>query len=746
MRREKTFTITKSRIPKYRAVPNDLRRSATSAEFAQNRVRNVVNNNNYEKTVKKLPKEEVEENVVKTPKRRQWHSFNAGCQFMQSQENVEIIPPIIVDDVQEDTVENRQFSLSDSCLETLKEDLAKDGTPESLFQMAEDLLQDLDSLDSKEEVEYREEQAVFWLMKAAERGSEEALKTLKKIKQKEKGITERNSFEVSCFLSMSQEDLIGQRIGRRLCYDASNGRGFVPVFQLLNFPDKGWDHHGQDPEIILATKKSEKLSLNECVQAGMSYANNDLPEVDDKLMEYQVRHRSCSMFIFPLLVLLIKIKQIANILKLLVLSHFFQTLLAIFIYHWIISQQILYVFSNVIAISIFMTIPILTLHNLNSTLSKRHRMARWRKIFSISLRNGEENILAKRKLSSKNFDLSMQYLISGLVIISLHSNSASYQTSIKLLSSKVGLYIASIVLAGYLDKSDLLLIPIIVISDYYYFNDVIALIKPYTGDQIMSVLVQYPILIPMTMLVLPISLLKKNFQTILDVFSLVGLIGICINQDETNIHIIHLATAVNALSWIARVAFSKKSKVFNLITLIFVLCLASQSINLTTEETQKPLTWKDFRAICPRVGSPKIQVNCSQFLDYPVEWQGTMESIQITKRSVELPERVKDLTFAIWKGFEKEDNLDCKENSYICKLRKTLFPYAWKFQYPSQFGCNCKVKMENALFETSRDFVYLNIDSKNNNCTKFDQGDVVQFQGHLSQIYNQVHINVIYLS
>ena len=139
-RLKSNLSYGKTRIPKFRSVAIEQSRSEAPAHL---------------RTLK--TKKQSSENESKEVGRRQWQSFDLGRHLSQE---IHGSKDALVDD--NDNVD--VIRASDVHFRRLKEDLADQGTPETLFKMATDLLEGLDKLEA-DEVRYREEQALFWLMK-----------------------------------------------------------------------------------------------------------------------------------------------------------------------------------------------------------------------------------------------------------------------------------------------------------------------------------------------------------------------------------------------------------------------------------------------------------------------------------------------------------------------------------------------------------------------------------------------------
>ena len=81
-----------------------------------------------------------------------------------------------------------------------------------------------------EELNYRQEQALYWLCKAAERGSREARDSITEMLHKGQGVNEAN-FEAVYTCSwtggLSVSQLMGRRVGRKTFRKLELGRGFA---------------------------------------------------------------------------------------------------------------------------------------------------------------------------------------------------------------------------------------------------------------------------------------------------------------------------------------------------------------------------------------------------------------------------------------------------------------------------------------------------------------------------------------
>jgi hypothetical protein len=217
-------------------------------------------------------------------RRRQWKSFD----LQQQQGNDHCEASRLQDDDMYHPCDIDVFKkTSDAHFERLREDLAEEGNADSHLKMAKDLLADLNGqLEDEDEVGYRQEQAFFWTMKAAESGNAEAVKNLRGMLKENVGVSASNRAQVVAFLALTRDELIGQRIGKTLFKRLSSpsAGAFVSMCHLAEaaatgkmvsaaMAEEATGDSGVEEDYVYSTRQSERIGPSACVQAGVEYVS-----------------------------------------------------------------------------------------------------------------------------------------------------------------------------------------------------------------------------------------------------------------------------------------------------------------------------------------------------------------------------------------------------------------------------------------------------------------------------------------
>lgn len=197
--------------------------------------------------------------------RRKWKSFNCPSTF---------------------TINNNSVDL----LTEWREELADEQNINSLLQLSKDLLVFEGQNLGPEEINYRQEQALYWLCKASERGSKEARDKITEMLNLGQGVNESNFEAVySCSwegkLSLAQ--LIGKRLGRKAFRRLELGRGFCTSDQIFRMM-QGKDFNSLDAQDVRnRILKCQKISSQDLAEAGSEQMEGKLPKLDGVLSLYR---------------------------------------------------------------------------------------------------------------------------------------------------------------------------------------------------------------------------------------------------------------------------------------------------------------------------------------------------------------------------------------------------------------------------------------------------------------------------
>ena len=415
-----TFRNTAGRVPMLRSVPlqkvNDIKEKLQNPPESNCSTRpRLVRQRTFTKEEKKEngTAEKKPETAMKSEKRRQWKSFDLGVQepfpFVLHQSEKE----------EEEFCEDNN-NKSDAHFMRLREDLAEEGCSEGHLKMAEDLLRDVKDLD-EDELKYRQEQSMFWTIKAVEMGSREALARLKEMTKKHIGITDQNRREALTYVQMSMDEIVGHRIGKKIFRSFSAGlRNYVPLCQFEDAAVTSIiDNSGKfvESEAIFLSKKSERLCRDDCIKAGCEFVNGKVPDIDEKLRLYEQTQHGYSENILLKVYCFIWI-LICSAQSLIVTSVFIQMCLGFCLYHLVLHKNLLGLIGALNQHSLSVILPIAMLHMVSWDRLRNKRHVKWQNIFRSTQSPSEQDSSRRQFLVSEDLAcLSRNLLISLLLLL-----------------------------------------------------------------------------------------------------------------------------------------------------------------------------------------------------------------------------------------------------------------------------------------------------------------------------------------
>ena len=507
-----------------------------------------------------------------TPRRRQWNSFNYGEQLPEKA------------DLQRgwESQENELLSgkrISDTHFERLKNDLAAGATADEMIRMAEDLTKDAD-FQCREEIKYREEQSVFWLLKAAEKNNNsEALRKLRDL-----NATKKNP-KISTFLRMSPDQRIGFRIGKDFfSRNSERGNGFV---QLED------DFRG-----------SYRMTQKESVEA----AQDHICGASELNRDAQIL-RICGEKGVVLSTLLIIFTMLETVKSSLVI----QTSVTL-----LITPHYKFIIVNA---SVILPICIILSRLYRRKLHQEAKERVWNKIF-LQYQSEEERKISQRNAYRQDelSFLSDNCLIFGLLCIS--DNVASWCfIAIFLMGKSWRFKVCAVVVITFNTYPKSYWINMIPeeISDLYSFQH-LNFIRNVEIDEIYLQYIGYA-------LIMMISNVNVNFVSALNVAFNVGFLSklgwnFAIDED---VAIFHLILVTMTMIWHKKIPY----------TLIAIITTLAVTYNPKSTRLLEHVNFKDFRARCPMDAPIQTQLdNCTNL--YLEDIIGSVEKISLMGRKCPL--------------------------------------------------------------------------------------------------------------
>ena len=208
--------------------------------------------------------------------RRLWKSFSVETSFNGPHGHGDSSSPQTPGGVEEVFPDKKKYG---AVLPALKFQLAEQGDKTAQLDLAREILINVNSDGlTDEEVLECEERAMYWLLRAAEQGSSEAVDTIKGMADQGRGVTDQNYVDVMNVCHMTQDQLTASYVGKRMFQLLSNGSDYVTTLQVSRLvQDKV-----ETPRIVL---NKSKYSQDDLIDVVSQYFHGDLPQMDLSLKQ-----------------------------------------------------------------------------------------------------------------------------------------------------------------------------------------------------------------------------------------------------------------------------------------------------------------------------------------------------------------------------------------------------------------------------------------------------------------------------
>ena len=159
----------------------------------------------------------------------------------------------------------------------LKSQLAEQGDLQSQLELSRDILIKTASDDlTEEEKTELEEEAMYWLLRASEQGSEEAVDTLTSMAVCGRGVTDHNYVDIVNITSVPKHITQANFIAKKLFKTLSKGNNFLTTVQLSRLVN---DNTKVPKQPVKNAKSSQEDMIDNCCQ----YMEGYLPSLDQSL-------------------------------------------------------------------------------------------------------------------------------------------------------------------------------------------------------------------------------------------------------------------------------------------------------------------------------------------------------------------------------------------------------------------------------------------------------------------------------
>jgi len=595
--------------------------------------------------------------------RRKWKSFNAGSPSTAGSP---------VHAINNNTVD---------ILTEWREELADEQNINALLKLSKDLLNSEGGQPlGPDELSYRQEQALYWLCKAAERGSKEARDTVTEMLKKGQGLNESNFEAVyACSWSggLTVSQLMGRRLGRKAFRQLDLGRGFCTSDQIFRMI-KGKDVNQMDAvDIHFRCLSSEKVTLDQMAEAGSQQMEGFLPDLDKRLNVFRPALSEMSLWF--------------------ILTTLFFTGATMTFYGYSTVAPTLILF---LATSAF-------LYNIQNYGKRRKNFKGWKKLWPGNLLIPGLFESALMKFEHRN---------------NLHSSLCMMVTTAFMAFFSLGSYINYLLafIAFVSIRKD-----ITILSWFSYLIQALLMnatipyhLMPY---QLQHLLQQYdePVifqLIPCLMLSYESWRAKKPQLLWPPLIS----ISYCISLQTV---LWSGCYAILCMSLSFRTGIKRfKCVIVSLLTIILMLSSQESSTFLRGQpkQTKELLNWNDYHHLCLESGEtawlqrPEQQLQCSKFVGLPLEWTGEIAGVHLRPS-------------APWFIFHETFHAFMSQPQLLSFLRSTTWDYLSSYW----LSCNikltlieCKILMGIQKYKT----IFAQV-SNANLCLNLEVGQEVQFSG-----------------
>ena len=616
---------------------------------------------------------------------------------------------------------------SDAHFERLREDLAEEGTAEAHLRMAGDLLADLEQLDG-DEVRYRQEQAMFWTMKAAERGSGLALNKMRGMFRNEVGVTESNRAQVLTYLSMTKDELVGQRIGKSLFKRLSGvtGGSYVTMSQLEAVSRTGnaqVSHVGED-EAMFATRQEDRIGIRGCVKAGMEHVGGRVPSMDERLFDFEQRVESSWNAGLHLRNAIAALQR--AVVEFVVRFH---VIVLFALYKLLVSGGVAAIGSA----AHFAAVPVLALHSAVKALTVDKRRRRWENVFNGYMDEEEKSAREKRGRDQDVVDVIRTNLIATTTLLVAKRFDAClvgplaliYAVSAALNLRRPALLIA-LASATAVDKFSLF-------DGTNYLDDYgvppsLTMMFASEGFSVAAFFVFYALFCGV------------NFAIAsLQIVALILLARTTYEDKEVISDFVLTATVI--ISGLALVARSFRTKKYISLDMFVVLLiiLGSGTLHFKKEiSASTSVSWPQFREICPQSSNPLQHPSCLEMIEMNVNWRGVVAGFAVTE-DPSLSNAVSEIIPQMTNMLSRNMNCD-QESPYMCHV----IEHAGKF-FQKSYKVSLEIRMKLSMYR--EETVVLECGpTVHKESMHLGLGDFIEFDAVINSVGDKVDLKAISVS
>ncbi len=485
---------------------------------------------------------------------------------------------------------------------------------------------------AEEETRYRQEQAMFWLMKSAERGSSEALERLRAMAAAGRGVTAANAAEVEEFASAKDtSELVGRRVGRKIYSSCVEARGAVTLTVL----DKISDQKDKSFSSLTAfPKRSERVKQSALLEAGKLFVRGEVPsKLDERLTSLRVQEKRMPLLSIIVVRIYLALLSISQFLLWCLGLPAVQAACVLALYDAVFSFQVhLIVISNAkevicfVAASTAVTVA-------GKTVAHKCKQRKWDLMFLPHLRE-EEKAQAKKSWSGNRMD-NLTVVMACVVGAVLTTNEG---TVTRLAPAVIAFAAAVVAVKG--RTLGLLISAILVAAQNASVEEFVQTtlkdLSPDFEEHISTYIQELPALALALTFALPLLLFSCGLRSCCEILS-ASLVVSHFSSGGSEIYFLASSGALVAISVLLMLAerIRRKRKILPALGALVILALAllfSEKNNILNPPRVK-ISWNELSESCPLDGlGPADQAACLRgFLDTEVDWEGKVTSVRVLR-------------------------------------------------------------------------------------------------------------------
>lgn len=666
--------------------------------------------------------------------RRQWKSFNSGRNTSTPGDNAWDTPFIGTninnptqrdENMGEDNVfrnpdEIRNQTMNyGSVSHALRSQMAEEGSGEAQLAMARELLVQVAAGDASEEnADKMEENAMYWLVRAAQQGEKEAVETVRGMAMEGRGVTDINYVDVETVVNMSCDDLIGNNIGHVLFEQMAEGRDFVTGRQLAKRVNESWGGTKQ--------RSRQKITKIELTLAGRDYMQGKVPAIDEAIIHLDRPSLLTKTISNATTQNILLMAGIGFIIKLLITSLMKEAVYMIFLMR-MIGQTI----------SIFKTSHVC------------HRYMKWSLIFSSAVPTIDCDAQNIKSSVHSVLHISIKFFTCFAVITIVSSNAALSSSTIV-----ISLLSFALLMSGVSIKKSKTFVLTIMIYSFAKSSLVLQSIKEL--DLIPQEYLQTDTLAVATLIPWSISgLFRQDGISFILQMIFISLLDQLLYHLQIESSFLYSSTALITFGLLASVKLAFQYKCHRKLVL-FCLFLISILTLLTSVPSTPPLptslSWPVYHQNCLTNPSLTSQVSCLHFNGVVVKWKGSIHQVKILERNnliediASVPILTKVLTWMRQKFPDLQNVLchlgdpysDCTSpqrspvSRVMCQTRNEGSSLGCHWERYARYRYQIQVKMTNKLFGENQ-LINLHLEHEQGEfCAAAEEGNQVEFMGVLS--------------